>query len=287
MQEIENIQDIYNDLVNCYSKGMQQQDAKTLTEFVRNGQVLLFKDEAHVEQYVSLRIMRGDAYDLFGKFTEAIKEYRLALIMCPPNEQWEVYLAWCQTLFHQFMASTEKEQLLKLPMQIIEIAQKGKKTIISGKDTEYRRMTFAHFEAFFHLYNGQTKAARACYNGFKFKPVPIPQYNNEQELSYLMSNYAKGLAVAIELEDKTLLHQLLKVISIDDQTLYEEKNIFKMFHTTLLNTMDTRSEFATDLNKLFIITDKVRSEMKQLAYFLTSTQANMLLTLDGFFNNFK
>lgn len=287
MEQTENINEVYAELMDIYEKGMNNQDAALLTNFVRDGRVLMFKQEENIQQYIDLRLKRADTFGLFGKFTEAIKEYRLAIAMCEPQAHWEIYLAWCQSLYLKFILSKDDEELKSIASDIISIAAKGKKSIITGKDKEYRQMSLAHFEAFFLAYLGDKTKAKAVYSGFKFKPVPITQINNENELTYLMSNYAKGLAVAIELEDVNLLEQLLKVISIDDQVLYGEKNLFKKFHTTLLHTMDMRPEFTTDLNQLFAINDKLMTPMKQLSFFLTSIQANMLSTLDGFFNGFK
>ena len=286
MEQSNNLQDIYTELISTYDRGISQQDAQLLTTFVRDGSILMFKTEEYKDAYVDLRLKRADAFGLFGKFTEATKEYRLALMMCDASFKWEVYLAWCQSLFLQFILTKDETELKAIAAKIAETAEKGKSSVITGKDKEYRKMTFTHFEAFFFIYLGKRDKAKALYASFKFKPIPIPQVNDDSEMIYLFANFAKGLAVAIELEDQTLLDNLLKVVSIDDQILYGEKNLFLKFHTTLMYTMDMRSELSTDLNQLFNINTKIMTEMKQLSFFLTSIQTNMLGPLDGFFNGF-
>lgn len=278
---------IFKELEDLYITGIQNQDAKLLNAFVKDDRVLLFKEEKSREQYITLRMYRAECFILFGMFSEAIKECRLALVFADKKQHWEIYMLWAKLHYLQFVHTDGELHLKAIAEAAILVAQKGRKSVVSGKDTEYKRLAFINLEAFFTLYLGQRDEAKALYSSCKFSPVPIPQYNDDNALPYLFTNYAKGLAVAIELKDEKLLRDLLKVISIDDETLLGGKSLFKIFHTTLVTTMDTHPQFATEFNQLFQLQAKVKGEMKELDFFLTSIRANMMQALDVAFNVFK
>lgn len=279
--------ELYQDLVTQYTDGVTNQDAKLLNAFVKDDRLLQFKTPEHREQYITLRLYRAECFILFGMFNEAIKECRLALVFADKKQHWEVYMLWTKLYYLQFLHTDGTLHLKAIAEAAILVAQKGYSSVVSGKDTDYKRLAFLNVEAFFLLYLGQRDAVVALYVPVKFNPIPIPQYNDDQALSYLFTNYAKGLAVAIELKDEKLLRHLLKVISIDDQTLLGGESLFRIFHTTLVTTMDTHPQFATEFNQLFQLQEKVKGEMKELNFFLSSISANMMQALEVAFNVFK
>jgi len=277
----------YQELVNQYSTGVSTQDAKLLNAFVQDDRVLQFKHADYREEYVTLRLYRAECFILFGLFSEAIKECRLALVFADKKQHWEVYMLWSKLHYLQFVHTDGDLHLKAIAEAAILVSQKGKKSVVSGKDAEYKRLAFVNVEAFFLAFLGQGEAIKALYSDCKFTPIPITQYNDQQALSYLFTNYAKGLAAAIELKDEALLRNLLKVISIDDQTLLGGQSLFKIFHTTLVTTMDTHPQFSTEFNQLFQLQDKIKGQMKELNFFLTSISANMMQALEVAFNVFK
>ena len=285
MQEERNA--IYQELIALYTSGVETQDAPKLNAFVRDDRVLVFKDEATQEQYITLRQYRAECFILFGMFAEGVKECRLALAFADKKQHWEIYLLWAKLHQIQFLHSEGAVTLKAVAEAAIMVSRKGRESVSSNKEAEYKKLSFANIEAFFMLYLGQRDAAKALYTSFKFSPIPIPQYNNEEALPYLFAYYSKGLAVAIELQDEALLRGLLKVISIDDETLYGEKSLFSIFHSTLVTTMDTHPSFATAFNQLFQLQEKTKGEMKELNFFLTSISANMTQALELAFNIFK
>lgn len=278
---------IYQDLVSIYHEGMAKQDAPLLNTFVNDDRILLFKNEESREAYTDLRLWRAKCFILFGHYTKAIKECRLTLAFAHKKRHGDVYLLWCQVLYSEFVLSADNAILKSLAEQTIALCERGVQALVSSKDGAYQRLSFVNVAAFFYLYLGKRTEAKALYKEMKFIPIPIVTYNDEHALEGLFLNYAKGLAVAIELQDETLLRQLLKVISIDDQTLYGEKNLFKLFHATLVTTMDTHPNFSTAFNQLFQIQNQLKSTMKELDFFLTSIHSNMQQALDVFFKGFK
>jgi hypothetical protein len=277
----------YQELIDLYQTGIANQDAKRLNAFVRDDRVLAFKDEEDRQRYVTLRQCRAECFILFGQFSDAIKECRLALAFASKAVHWTVYMLWSKLHYLQFIHTDGKDSLQAVAEAAIMVSSKGRQAVKNSKDAEYQCLAFANVEAFFRVYLGQHDEAKLLYKDFKFAPVPIPQYNDETALSYLFSNYAKGLAVAIELQDEKLLKDMLKVISIDDQMLYGKQSLFKIFHGTLVTTMDTHPMFSNEFNQLFQIQPKVKEEMKELNFFLTSIKANMMEALEVSFNVFK
>lgn len=287
MSEEMSLSAVYKELQNQYEVGVEQQDAKALNAFVRDDRVLLFKSDDKRDEYVTLRMYRAECFILFGMFADGIKECRLALAFAKSKVHWEIYMLWSKLHYIQFIHTNDELGLKAIAQAGVMIAQKGRKAVNSSIVSEYQALAFANNEAFFNLYLGERDASADLYKGFKFTPIPIPQYNDDTALTYLFTNYAKGLAVAIELKNETLLRNLLKVISIDDQVLLGNKSLFKIFHNTLITTMDTHPQFATEFNQLFQLQDKVKAEMKELNFFLTSIKANMMDALEVSFNVFK
>ncbi len=279
--------DLFSELKLQYTSGIQNQDAKSLNAFVRDERFLTLKTDETRQEYVAMRCYRAECFILFGSFDEAIKECRFALAYASEKKKWEVYMLWAKLHSLQLVYTSGDSALTAIAQAAVMVAQKGRKSVPKSKDSEYQNLAFANIEAFFQLFLGEGDAARKAYQNFKFTPVPIPQYNDENALDYLFANYAKALAVAIELKDEKLLRNLMKVISIDDQTLYGEQSLFKVFHTTLVTTMDTHPNFSADFNRLFQIKNKLKPTMKELDFFLTSTSANMSQALEVFFNGFE
>lgn len=287
MSEEISLSAVYKELQNQYISGIEQQDAKALNAFVRDDRVLLFKSEDKKDAYTTLRLYRAECFILFGMFTEGIKECRLALAFAPTKSHWEIYMLWTRLHYIQFIHATDDLALTAIAQAGAMIASKGRKAVSSSIVSEYQHLAFANNEAFFNLYLGEREAAIDAYKALKFTPIPIAQYNDDTALAFLFTNYAKGLAVAIELKDAKLLRNLLKVISIDDQVLKGDMSLFKIFHSTLITTMDTHPQFATEFNQLFLLQDKVKNQMKELNFFLTSIKANMMDALEVSFNIYK
>jgi len=283
---MENNASLFLELKNHYTEGVQQQNASVLQGFLKDERYLLFKEEQSAH-YVDLRCMRAECFILFGHFDEAIRECRMALAKATKKAQWKVYMLWTKLHSLQVVYATSDSAAQAAAQAAIMLAEKAQKVLPKSPDRHYQHLTFAMIASFFQLFLGERDKALKAYSTCQFVPIPIPQYNDRSALDYLFRNYAKGLAVAIDLKNEALLRNLLKVISIDDQSLYGEKNLFKLFHSTLLTTMDTHPAFSTDFNRLFQWQKKLHSSMKELDFFLTSTSANMSEALDVFFRTFK
>ncbi len=283
----EELSSVYSELIKTYNTGIIDQNAKMLTAFVKDDRVLLFKGEATRKQYVQLRQYRAECFILFGLFAEGIKECRLALMLAEKKVQEDLYFLWLKLLFTQFMSAEDQKDLVRIAKAAVVVAQKGNDAIVKSKDAEYQRLAFANNEAFFRVYLGERQEVLDLYQRFKFTPIPIATYNDKEALSFLFSNFNKGLAVAIELQDAVLLRHLLQVISIDDQVLYSNKSLFEIFHNTLITTMDTHPQFAAEFDRMFQLQHKVRNEMKELSFFLTSISSNMMEALEMAFKLFK
>ena len=278
---------IYERLEELYAKGVAEQDAKVLNAFVRDDEFLMLKTPDTKAQYIALRLYRAECFILFGSFNDGIKECRLALAFAEKSQHWGIYMLWAKLHYIQFVHSEGKVARQAVAEAAVMIARKGRAAVVNSDDAGYQRLSFINIEAFFMLYLGQHDDAKALYSTLKFKPVPISQYNDKEALPYLFSNFAKGLSVAIELKDEKLLRQLLSVISIDDQMIYSKESLFKIFHSTLITTMDTHPNFATDFNQLFQLKDKCKEELKELNFFLTSITSNMMQALELAFDVFK
>lgn len=283
----EELNSIYLQLTEQYIQGVEKQDAKILNAFVQNDEFLSLKTPETKGEYTRIRLYRAECYILFGSFSDAIKECRLGLAFANKNTQWEIYMLWAKLHFIQFLHTDGDMSLQAVAEAAILVAQKGRAAVVPCNDAGYQRLSFINIEAFFTLYLGKREEAKALYSSLKFTPVPIPQYNDKEALPFLFTNFAKGLAVAIELKDEKLLRQLLRVISIDDQTLYSKESLFKIFHTTLVTTMDTHPNFATEFNQLFQLKDKTKEQLKELNFFLTSITSNMMQALELAFEVFK
>lgn len=286
MTAAEQLHIAYRELSDLYHSGIEQQDAPKLNAFVRDDRVLAFKDDEFREQYVSLRRYRAECFILFGMFPEAIKECRLALAFANKKQHADIYFLWVKLHQLQFVHTEDTVALKAIAEALIIISRKGREAVVSSKESEYQKLSFTNVEAFFLTYLGRADEAKALYAHCQFTPIDIPVYNDKDALPYLFAHFSLGLATAIELKDETLLRHLLKVISIDDETLYGALSLFKVFHGTLVTTMDTHPAFATAFNQLFQIQDKVKAEMKELNFFLTSTRANMTQALEVAFSGF-
>ena len=282
----EELSNIYTQLTEKYIQGVENQDAEILSAFVKNDEFLSLKTLETKEEYTRIRLYRAECYMLFGRFSDAIKECRLALAFAKKEQHWEIYILWARLHFVQFI-HTEGDTALRAAAQAaVLLAQKGRAAVVPCKDAAYQRMSFIHIEAFFTLYLGNREKATFLYASLRFIPVPISQYNDKEALPYLFSTFALGLAVAIELKQEKLLRQLLGVISIDDQTLYSKQSLFKIFHTTLVTTMDTHPNFAAAFDQLFQLKDKTQQELPELNFFLTSITSNMIQALELAFSGF-
>ena len=80
---------------------------------------------------------------------------------------------------------------------------------------------------------------------------------------------------------------MLKVISIDDQTLYGEKNLFRLFWATMNQTFDLRPEFAEGFNSLYNQRADLTPSFPNLKYFLDNVGAGMQTALSLFFGEFR
>lgn len=283
----EELKALYCRLEDCYFKGIAAQEAKVLTDFVRDDSFLVLKTPDTKAEYTAMRLYRAESFLLFGHFTEAIKECRLALAFAEKSQHWEIYMLWTRLHFIQFLQTEGALSLRAVAEAAVLLAQKGRASVLPSNDAGYQRLSFINIEAFFMLYLGERETAKTLYSTLKFNPIPIPQYNDKEALPYLFVSMAKGLAVAIELKDEKLLRNMLKVISIDDQMLYSKASLFKIFHATLVTTMDTHPNFATAFEQLFLLKDKTSDELKELNFFLNSISSNMTPALELAFSVFQ
>ncbi len=280
-----NIETTYQQLVAQYNKGVQQKDAKAIQQFLSDSEG---NDLAENKQYhLEILQLRASAFLLFGELDKAGDELRKGRPLCADAAKWIYDFNWALQYMAEFSFKRGDEKIKYAMQQGIEVLTNAEKEIQDEPYSMYYQLTINNAKAFMLMVLGDKKEALNCYDKCTFTPVPIPAYNDKEVLQILFANYTKGFAVAIENKDITLLRNLLKVISIDDNLLMNETNVFRLFYETLVSAFDMRAELITEFNALFKIKDTLQPFMPHFASFLTLIGEQNFEKLDQFFVDFK
>ncbi len=279
------IQEKYQQLTAQYDKGVQEKDPKAIQQFLEDSKGDDLKDNKQF--YLEILQLRASAFLLFGELDNAGEELRKGHPLCSDSGKWIYDLNWALQYMAEFSFKRGGEKIQHAVQQGIEVLNTAQKEIPEEEFSEYYRLTVNNVKAFMLMVLGQNKEAVKCYEGCNFTPVPVSAYNDKEILQVLFANYTKGFAAAIENKDLTLLKNLLKVISIDDNLLMNEKNIFRLFYETLVSAFDMRAELIAEFNALFKIKDVLEPFLPNFSEFLTLIGEQSFEKLDQFFVDFK
>ncbi|MCZ4695333.1 hypothetical protein DWB61_11445 [Ancylomarina euxinus] len=278
-------ENIYKNLVEHYNKGITEKDPKIIREFLNEHTHMALKDEPRF--FLEILQHRAAAFALFGELNEAGKEYAKGYSSCSTSGKWVYGLNWALQYTAEFSINRGKAKLTEVLSEALPVLEQAEKDLVFDQYREFYQLTLSNVKAFVLMSVGEKEKALAEYKDVNFTPVPIPAYNDKESLQLLFAHYTKGLAVAIEYKDVELLNNLLKVISLDDELLQNEKNLFKLFYETLVSTFDMRAEFITEFNAMFKIKDKIKTVAPSFARFLTLIGEQDFDKLDVFFKDFK
>jgi len=275
----------YQSLIELYNKGIQEKDPKIIRQFIDDNRVDELKEEAQF--YLEILQLRAGAYSLFGELNEAGEEYAKGYSSCSKLGKWVYGLNWALQYMAEFSFKRGEDKIKEAMTKGGEVLDKALLDLPEDKYQEFYQLSLINVRAFMYLTAGDKENAINVFENCKFTPVPIPEYNDKESLQMLFANFTKGLAVAVELKDKKLLMNLLKVISIDDQVLYSDAGLFRVFYETLVSSFDMRAEFITEFNAMFKIKESLESITPNFANFLGLIGEQDFDKLDQFFAKFE
>ncbi|WP_461629301.1 hypothetical protein [Labilibaculum euxinus] len=272
---------IYQSLIEMYNHGIQSKDPKKIREFLNDNSVDLLKEEARF--YLEILQLRAASFSLFGELNEAGEEYRKGYSSCSTSGKWVYGLNWALQFMAEFSFKRGKEKIHESMNNGIKVLDQALIDLPFDKYRDFYYLCLSNVKAFMLLNSDRREEGLGVYADCKFIPVPIPEYNDKESLQVLFAHFTKGIAVAIELKNYDLLMNLMKVISIDDQTLQSEGSLFRIFYETLVSAFDMRAEFITEFNAMFKIKDVLESTTPHFARFLALIGEQDLDKLDLFF----
>ena len=264
-----------------YNHGIQSKDPKKIREFLNDNSVDLLKEEARF--YLEILQLRAASFSLFGELNEAGEEYRKGYSSCSTSGKWVYGLNWALQFMAEFSFKRGKEKIHESMNNGIKVLDQALIDLPFDKYRDFYYLCLSNVKAFMLLNSDRREEGLGVYADCKFIPVPIPEYNDKESLQVLFAHFTKGIAVAIELKNYDLLMNLMKVISIDDQTLQSEGSLFRIFYETLVSAFDMRAEFITEFNAMFKIKDVLESTTPHFARFLALIGEQDLDKLDLFF----
>jgi hypothetical protein len=275
---------VYKSLIESYNKGIQEKNPQLIRDFLTDTKVDELKD--HPQFYLEVLQLRAGSFALFGELNEAGEEYRKGYSSCSANGKWVYGLNWALQYMAEFSFKRGDDKIKEAMNAGVQVIDQAFKDLPEGNYQEFYQLCLSNVKAFMLLTQGKKEEALQLYSTCKFTPVPIPAYNDKESLQMLFAHFTKGLAVAIELKDIQLLMNLLKVISIDDQVLHSQENLFRLFYETLVSAFDMRAEFITEFNAMFKIKEALQSICPNFAEFLSLIGEQDFDKLDQFFNGF-
>ena len=275
---------VYKSLIESYNKGIQEKNPQLIREFLNDTKVDELKDIPQF--YLEVLQLRAGAFALFGELKEAGEEYRKGYSSCSANGKWVYGLNWALQYMAEFSFKRGDEKIQEAMEAGVEVLNQAFADLPEDKYKEFYHLCLTNVKGFMLLTQGKKEEALQLFGETKFTPVPIPDYNDKESLQMLFAHYTKGLAVAIELKDIQLLMNLLTVISIDDQVLHSQENLFRLFYETLVSAFDMRAEFITEFNAMFKIKDALNGLCPNFSEFLALIGEQDFDKLDQFFNGF-
>ncbi|QZT38225.1 hypothetical protein K5X82_04805 [Halosquirtibacter xylanolyticus] len=274
---------LFNQSMKLYEDAIKNRSSRALQKFLMDTQPLELLVE-NQDLYAQLRMARFDAYKLIGEFQYAQREYKafIATYVDAPVIDWIFKLSDLYFTAFVYSKGAEADKWIEAMGQVV-VAYKARSE--AAKIDRYQRLALANIHAFYLLNKGDHSSINSLYETFKFQPVEIALCNDPNALPYLYGNMMKGLWCAILLKDKALLTNLLKVISIDDETLYGEKDLFTLFYKTVMDVVDTKSSFKDEFN-LFFVKKDWNKNTSDIAYILNSIKGQLTPALKAYFGVF-
>jgi len=266
-----------------YHKALQNNDAEGLKNLLKTEVPEYLSEKDKIE----ICLLKAEGFSFLGEWVAMDEAFFSAYQLLPVGEKFGLRLNWALSHLLRLKRGGDDIAYRYAFKRISEIVFCTKEEVEASESPLYASLTIANIRAFSYIYLGKTEVARKIFSEMIFEPVPVPVYNENDKLTFLFSNYIKGLAVAIELKDRNLLYQLMKVISVDDQVLIQEKNLFKVFHATLINTMDMRPEFAQEFNSFFQLDSLLKVRFPKFSEFLQLIRISDFQDLNRFFSEFK
>lgn len=276
---------IYDKLIKLYEEGIAKSDSKLMQAFLSdNTYKLLHADKAY---YLQILQLRSGAYTLFGELQNAGKQYADGYDSCVDSSKWIYSYNWALVYITELSLDRGEDKLKQSFYSAIEVLEKSLSVLPHNNNTPYYKLAINNLKAFMHLCVGDLSAAKATMYTSEFVPIPISDYNDKEALQFLFAHFTKGIAVAVELKDETLLMNMLKVIAVDDELMMGDTSLFNKFYSILVNTFDMRPEFIMEFNSLYRIKDKFGKYLPRFAEFLTLVGGQKNDELESFFTEFK
>lgn len=276
-------QSIFDTLQEEYNLAIQNQDGAALQNLLRSPVFESLK--GNPELYVQGLKLRASAFTLFGELDSASEEYEIAFDYLDEDEdKWPFYLEWALLYMAELSIARGEAYRIQAMQKGIYFLDKGALEI--EESAIYDRMTWANLKAFMLLQMGDREAAMDCYQDIVFEPVPIHAVNDPNELQEFFTHINKGLGSAIELQNLDLLMNMIRTISIDDESLSQEQTLFQLFNTTIGFLFELREDFAKEFNTLFRLKEKLAEGMPVYGQFLTLIGQQDFETLNSIFEQF-
>lgn len=274
---------MYKDIKEQYLKAIQEKNVDALMQILQ----AKVSSDLPKEDQSNIHIMKAEGYSFVGKWVPMDEEFNMGYDLANYDKQYLIKLQWA--LSHMLRLKRHKE--LKYHkyafLRITEILNSSEKDYINLNEKEYAALTNASILAFGDIYLENTESAIKRFENIAFTPIPLEMFNDKNSLQFLFNNIYKGFAVAIELKNKELLLNLIKVISIDDQMLNGNDDLFTKYYSSLLHLFDLRPEFVQEFNSLFHLKDELSTKFKNFFYYLYLIEENNLPKLKSMFDSFK
>ncbi|MFA8298914.1 MAG: hypothetical protein ACEPOV_02005 [Hyphomicrobiales bacterium] len=275
---------IFEQFNNEYNKAIDAKDISRL--FTLLGNEFEVDKDCNKQEYVKIMSLKSVMAGMLGDFKMVILYSEEAYKYCEDREKWDYMVKWGVNYLPVMFSSmrvAKKQELLKLGLEQLNISSK----LADQAAASYEKLVSACLRSFFALYLGDKEKARSYFNGIEFVPIPINDFNQSGKMVHMFSHIFKGFVVAIELQDKELLMNLLKVISIDDQILHGEENLFLKFQRTLADIIDVRKEFKADFDVFYRSSEKISDSFPFFHIFVQYLEQKNVKALDMFFAVFK
>lgn len=276
--------DLFELSIKKYHDALKNRSSKDLQSFLADTKALevLVEDQ---ERYTKLRMCRFDACKWIGEFQAAQREYQAFVATYPQASilDWVYKLSDLYFTAFVYASGSEADKWIEVMKKMVSEYKKREEANTLNR---YHRLALANIEAFALIYSGQKDKVLDLYKTFQFQPIELKLCNDESALPFLYGNYMKGLWCAILLKDKQLLKDMLKVVSIDDQTLYGENDLFTLFYKTVLDVVDTKPSFRNEFN-LFFMKKKWNDHTSDIAYVMNSIRVQLTSALSAYFGEFK
>ncbi|MDA3907025.1 MAG: hypothetical protein PF484_13215 [Bacteroidales bacterium] len=242
-------------------------------------------DSSESRMVASLHQQKARAYALFAENSEMDRHFEAAVNLVDQAEAWKLYLDWANLYLMQLRVP----QLQENPQLIFEDALRiiMRVSLSTLKKDRYALWAVSSFQAFCELAVSTDKSLPSVYETLDFSPIPLDLINKADKIKEFYAHFFKSIAVAIELRDAEFLLKLLKMISVDDATILGEGTLLTKFQQTVSDTMDMRTEFATEFNFFYSLAPVLKSNLPNFSLFIGYLESQNVGGLHFFFTASK